>query len=78
MDMGIVNPTMLQIYDDVPKDLLELVEDVLLDRRDDSTERLVSFAENVKGSNKKQEKDLERSIPWETRSGKFVKHLHLF
>jgi 5-methyltetrahydrofolate--homocysteine methyltransferase len=59
MDMGIVNPTMLQIYDDVPKDLLELVEDVLLDRRDDSTERLVSFAENVKGSNKKQEKDLE-------------------
>jgi 5-methyltetrahydrofolate--homocysteine methyltransferase len=50
---------MLQIYDDVPKDLLELVEDVVLDRRDDATERLVSFAENVKGSNKKQEKDLE-------------------
>jgi 5-methyltetrahydrofolate--homocysteine methyltransferase len=59
MDMGIVNPAMLQIYDEVPKDLLELVEDVLLDRREDSTERLVSFAENVKGSNKKQEKDTE-------------------
>ena len=48
LDMGIVNPGMLQIYDEVPKDLLELVEDVVLNRRDDATERLVDFAETVK------------------------------
>jgi 5-methyltetrahydrofolate--homocysteine methyltransferase len=59
MDMGIVNPGMLQVYDEIPKDLLELVEDVLLNRREDATERLVSFAENIKGVNKKQEKDEE-------------------
>jgi len=57
MDMGIVNPGMLQVYDDIPKDLLELVEDVLLDRRDDATERLISFAETVKGQGKKTERD---------------------
>ncbi|MFV8352341.1 methionine synthase [Flavobacterium sp. XS2P14] len=50
MTMGIVNPEMLSIYDDIPKDLLEHVEDVILDRRDDATERLLDFAENVKGS----------------------------
>lgn len=48
MDMGIVNPAMLEVYDDIPKDLLELVEDVLLDRRDDATECLMAYAENVK------------------------------
>jgi 5-methyltetrahydrofolate--homocysteine methyltransferase len=58
MDMGIVNPGMLQIYDDIPKDLLELVEDVLLNRKEDATERLISFAETVKGDSKKMEKDL--------------------
>jgi len=47
MDMGIVNPGMLEVYDDIPKDLLEKVEDVLLNRRPDSTERLVEFAETV-------------------------------
>jgi 5-methyltetrahydrofolate--homocysteine methyltransferase len=52
MDMGIINPTMLQIYDQIPKDLLEHVEDVLLNRRSDATERLLSFAETVVGSNK--------------------------
>lgn len=57
MDMGIVNPTMLEIYDDIPKDLLERVEDVLLNRRPDSTERLLDFAETVKGEGKKQVKD---------------------
>ena len=57
MDMGIVNPGMLQVYDEIPKELLELVEDVLLNRREDATERLVTFAENVKGVNKKLEKD---------------------
>ena len=49
MNMGIVNPTMLEVYDDIPKDLLERVEDVLLDRRDDATERLLEFAETLKG-----------------------------
>lgn len=48
LDMGIVNPSMLQIYDEIPKDLLELVEDVVLNRRPDATERLVDFAANVK------------------------------
>ena len=57
MDMGIVNPTMLEIYDNVPKDLLELVEDVLLDRRDDATERLVDYAEKNKDDGKVKKKD---------------------
>lgn len=57
MDMGIVNPTMLEVYDDIPKDLLERVEDVLLNRRDDSTERLLEFAETYKSEGKKQVKD---------------------
>ncbi|SHI37776.1 methionine synthase (B12-dependent) [Hymenobacter daecheongensis DSM 21074] len=48
LDMGIVNPGQLAVYDEVPKDLLELVEDVLLNRRPDATERLVDFAETVK------------------------------
>ena len=49
MDLGIVNPTMLTVYDDIPADLLESVEDVLLDRRDDATERLIACAEGLKG-----------------------------
>lgn len=57
MDMGIVNPTMLEVYDEIPKDLLERVEDVLLNRRADATERLLEFAETVKGSAKKKEID---------------------
>ncbi|HYE72162.1 MAG TPA: methionine synthase, partial [Blastocatellia bacterium] len=48
MDMGIVNAGQLAVYDEIPKDLLELVEDVLLNRRPDATERLVMFAESVK------------------------------
>jgi 5-methyltetrahydrofolate--homocysteine methyltransferase len=48
LDMGIVNPGMLAVYQEVPKDLLELVEDVLLNRRPDATERLIKFAESVK------------------------------
>jgi len=58
MDMGIVNPSMLEVYEEIPKDLLERVEDVLLDRRDDSTERLMEFAESFKGETKTKEKDL--------------------
>ncbi|MEO6304629.1 MAG: methionine synthase [Bacteroidia bacterium] len=58
MDMGIVNPAQLVIYDDIDKKLLELVEDVLLNRRDDATERLVDHAESLKGITKeKTEKD---------------------
>lgn len=58
MDMGIVNPSMLEVYDDIDKDLLTYVEDVLLNRRPDATERLLDFAETVKGDGKKKEKDL--------------------
>ena len=57
MNMGIVNPSMLEVYDEIPKDLLERVEDVLLDRRDDATERLMEFAESVKGDRKAIQKD---------------------
>jgi 5-methyltetrahydrofolate--homocysteine methyltransferase len=57
MDMGIVNPGMLAVYEEIPKDLLELVEDVLLNRRADATERLVSFAETVKKTDKAVTKD---------------------
>ncbi len=57
MDMGIVNPTMLEVYDDIPKDLLERIEDVLLNRRDDATERLIDFAEQVKGNGKAKKKE---------------------
>ena len=57
MDMGIVNPAMLEVYDDIPKDLLEKVEDVLLNRREDATERLLEYAETVKGAGKKKEVD---------------------
>jgi 5-methyltetrahydrofolate--homocysteine methyltransferase len=64
MTMGIVNPEMLSIYDEIPKDLLEHVEDVILDRRDDATERLLDFAENVKGDVKNNEKAVQ-----EWRSG---------
>ncbi len=59
MNMGIVNPSMLEVYDDIPKDLLEHVEDVILDRRDDATERLLDFAETVKGTKKEQTQNLE-------------------
>ncbi len=59
MTMGIVNPEMLTIYDDIEKDLLEHVEDVILDRRDDATERLLDFAENVKGEVKSDEKAVQ-------------------
>ncbi len=57
MDMGIVNPGMLAVYEEIPNELLELVEDVLLNRRPDATERLVSFAETVKEAGKTVAKD---------------------
>jgi 5-methyltetrahydrofolate--homocysteine methyltransferase len=58
MDMGIVNAGQLVVYEDIPKELLEHVEDVIFNRRPDATERLVQFAETVKGAGKKREADL--------------------
>jgi 5-methyltetrahydrofolate--homocysteine methyltransferase len=59
LTMGIVNAGQLGIYEEIPKDLLELVEDVLLDRRPDATERLIAFADTVKGTGKVTEKTEE-------------------
>ena len=58
MDMGIVNPTMLEVYSEIEPELLVRVEDVLLNRRPDATERLLTFAETVKGSVRQQTADL--------------------
>ena len=57
MDMGIVNAGQLAVYEEIPKDLRELVEDVLLNRRPDATERLIAFAEQVRGTKKVPEKE---------------------
>jgi len=68
MNMGIVNPSMLEVYDDIPKDLLEYVEDVILNRRDDATERLLDFAESVVGKTKESKIDLSwREEPLQER-----------
>lgn len=58
MNMGIVNPNMLEVYDDIPKELLELVEDVMLNRREDATERLLDYSERVKSVKKDKVEDL--------------------
>ena len=70
MTMGIVNPEMLTIYDEIPKNLLELVEDVILNRREDATERLLDFAENIKENKKTNEKIIQ-----EWRSGDIQERL---
>ena len=68
MDMGIVNAGQLAIYEDLPKELLERVEDVLLNRRPDATERLVAYAETVRGGAKERHEDLAwRALPVEQR-----------
>jgi 5-methyltetrahydrofolate--homocysteine methyltransferase len=68
MNMGIVNPTMLEIYDEIPKELLELVEDVMLDRREDATERLLDYSERVKSTKKEFVEELEwRKDPLQDR-----------
>jgi 5-methyltetrahydrofolate--homocysteine methyltransferase len=59
MDMGIVNAGMLEVYEEIPKNLLELVEDVLLNRRPDATERLVEFADTIKSKGKEVVRDEE-------------------
>ncbi|MCU0344794.1 MAG: B12-binding domain-containing protein, partial [Ignavibacterium sp.] len=56
MDMGIVNAGQLEVYEEIPKDLLEKVEDVILNRRSDATERLIEFAETIKKKDKAEEK----------------------
>jgi len=68
MNMGIVNPTMLEVYDEIPKDLLELVEDVMLDRKDDATEKLLDYSERVKSTKKEKVEDLSwREMPLQDR-----------
>ncbi|UMB53718.1 methionine synthase [Lutibacter sp. A64] len=68
MNIGIVNPAMLEVYDDIPKDLLEHVEDVILDRRDDATERLLDFAESVVSTAKERKVDMSwREKPLQDR-----------
>nr|MCH9670240.1 methionine synthase [Gammaproteobacteria bacterium] len=75
MDMGIVNAGQLELYEDIPKDLLEHVEDIVFNRREDATERMVEFAENVKGSGKKREIDLSwREAPVEERLSHALVH----
>src|SRR5918997_1823010 len=59
MDMGIVNAGQLIVYEDIPKDLLEHVEDIIFNRRPDATERMITYAEQVKGSGSKRELDLQ-------------------
>ncbi|WP_312767343.1 methionine synthase [Epilithonimonas sp.] len=58
MNMGIVNPTMLEVYDEIPKELLELVEDVMLDRTEDATEKLLDYSEKHKSTKKEKVEDL--------------------
>jgi 5-methyltetrahydrofolate--homocysteine methyltransferase len=68
LDMGIVNAGQLAVYEDIPADLLELVEDVLFDRRPDATDRLVAFAETVSGRGTRRSVDLSwRDAPVEER-----------
>ena len=73
MTMGIVNPEMLEIYDEIPKDLLEHVEDVLLNRRDDATERLLDFAEDFKGIASHPSGGIKGGLEW--RSGTIQERL---
>ncbi len=64
LDMGIVNPGMLQVYSEIEPELLMLTEDVILNKNEDGTERLIKYAENIKKEGKKEEKeDAWRSLP---------------
>jgi 5-methyltetrahydrofolate--homocysteine methyltransferase len=75
LDMGIVNAGQLVVYQDIPADLLELVEDVIFNRREDATDRLVTFADSVKGSGTKREVDLSwRDAPVEKRLAHALVH----
>ena len=73
--MGIVNAGQLAVYQDIPADLLELVEDVLFDRREDATDRLVAFAETVRGPGTGRTVDLSwREAPVAERLGHALVH----
>ena len=75
LDMGIVNAGQLVVYEDIPKELLEHVEDVIFNRRPDATERLVQFADTVKGSGQKKTTDLAwRNAPVEERLSHALVH----
>ncbi|OFW17609.1 MAG: methionine synthase [Acidobacteria bacterium RIFCSPLOWO2_02_FULL_65_29] len=75
MDMGIVNAGQLAVYEDIPKDLLERVEDIIFDRRPDATERMVELAATVKGAGRRQEHDLAwRSATIEARLSHALVH----
>jgi 5-methyltetrahydrofolate--homocysteine methyltransferase len=75
MDMGIVNAGQLVVYEDIPKDLLEHVEDIIFNRRPDATERMVDFAATVKGGGRKKEQDLAwRDQPVEARLSHALVH----
>jgi 5-methyltetrahydrofolate--homocysteine methyltransferase len=75
LDMGIVNAGQLMVYQDIPADLLELVEDVIFDRRADATDRLIAFADTVQGSGTKREIDLSwREAPVEKRLAHALVH----
>lgn len=63
MNIGIVNPAMLEVYDEINKELLELVEDVILDKREDATERLLDYSEK----NKSVKKEIVEELEWRTR-----------
>jgi 5-methyltetrahydrofolate--homocysteine methyltransferase len=65
MDMGIVNAGMMEIYEAIPKELLERVEDVIFNRRPDATERLTDFAEKVKGNGGAQ---VQKDLAWRSES----------
>ncbi len=69
MDMGIVNAGQLVVYEDIPKDLLEHVEDIIFNRRPDATERMVEFAATVKGGATKREHDLDVARGGASRRG---------
>ncbi|MCB0685919.1 MAG: methionine synthase [Saprospiraceae bacterium] len=68
MDMGIVNAGMVEVYEEIPKDLLKLVEDVIFDRTPEATEALTKYAETIKSSGRQMERDLSwRNMPVEDR-----------
>ena len=77
LNMGIVNPGMLEVYDDIPKDLLELVEDVVLNKHNDATEKLIEFAEKVKDQktkiNNKNDKEWRNETVEERLSYSLIK-----
>ncbi|GLB49049.1 methionine synthase [Neptunitalea lumnitzerae] len=81
MTMGIVNPEMIEVYDEIDKELLTYVEDVLLDRKDDATERLLEYAESIKGDGKvvaKQTKEWRNGTVQERLTHSLVKGLDEF